>query len=62
MIRCRMLHTELKRRYRDILRNAQPISEKTGFALQHVIDSATGNRPITKDETQKILDALSSLD
>jgi hypothetical protein len=62
MIRCRMLHTELKRRYRDILRNAQPISEKTGFALQHVIDSATGTRPITKDETQKILDALSSLD
>jgi hypothetical protein len=57
-----MLHRELKRRYRDILRNAQPISEKTGFDLQYVIDSANGNRPITKDETQKILDALAGLD
>jgi hypothetical protein len=56
-----MLHTELKRRYRDILRFAQPISEKTGFAVQYVIDSANGNRPITNDETQKILDALTGL-
>jgi hypothetical protein len=55
-----MLHSELKRRYRDILRYAQPISDKTGFAVQYVIDSANGNRPITKDETQKILDALTS--
>jgi hypothetical protein len=62
MVEFSMLHTELKRRYRDILRYAQPISEKTGFALQHIIDSANGNRPITNDETRKILDALTSLD
>jgi hypothetical protein len=43
-------------------RFAQPISEKTGFAVQYVIDSANGNRPITNDETQKILDALTGLD
>jgi hypothetical protein len=55
-----MLHTELKRRYRDILRYAQPISDKTGFAIQYVIDSATGNRPVTNDEMRKILDALTS--
>jgi hypothetical protein len=62
MVTSWMLHRELKRRYRDILRNAQPISEKTGLDLQYVIDSANGNRPITKDETQKILDALAGLD
>jgi hypothetical protein len=62
MVKSCMLHTELKRRYRDILRCAQPISEKTGFAVQYVIDSANGNRPITNDETQKILDALTGLD
>jgi hypothetical protein len=57
-----MLHTELKRRYRDVLRFAQPISEKTGLAVEYIIDSANGNRPITKDETRKILDALTGLD
>jgi hypothetical protein len=62
MVKSFMLHTELKRRYRDILLHAQPISAKTGFALEHIIDSANGNRPITKDETKKILDALTSLD
>jgi hypothetical protein len=62
MLNSPMLHTELKRRYRDVVRCAQPISEKTGFAVEYIIDSANGNRPITKDETQKILDALTSLE
>jgi hypothetical protein len=55
-----MPHREFQRRYRDILRYAQPISDKTGFAVQYVIDSAHGIRPITGDETRKILDALAS--
>jgi len=38
------------------------LSEKTGFAVEYIIDSANGNRPITRDETQKILEALTSLD
>jgi hypothetical protein len=57
-----MVYKEFRRRYRGVLRHAQAISEKTEFDVQYVIDSAHGVRPINRDETRKILDALTGLD
>ena len=53
---------QLKRRYREIVLYLSQIAEETGLSPYQIADCAAGNVQLERSETQKILDALKSLD
>ena len=53
---------QLKRRYQEILLYLNQIAEKTGLSPYQIADCAAGNVQLGRSDTQKILDAIQSLD
>jgi hypothetical protein len=53
---------QLKIRYQEILLYLNQIAEKTGLSPYQIADCAAGNLQLGRSDTQKILDAIQSLD